>query len=196
VVEVLRPPVHLKAFPAGIDLTNCFLDRLFEGTADSHNFTDGFHGRADLAVNLRRELGQIPLGNLRDDIVQRGFEAGGSGLGYSVGKFRQSVAESDLGRSVCQRIAGSLGSKSRRTRETTRRMSSSILCEEVKGIPSIDLNDAILPRVRAKSILDVTLANNAKVTDGLEGRATKHVVLIIGQSLGRCDDNGITSVRA
>jgi hypothetical protein len=65
-----------------------------------------------------------------------------------------------------------------------------------KHIPSVDLNDAIFPRVRAESILDIALADNAKVTDGLESRATEHVVLIIGQSLRRCDDDGITGVRS
>jgi len=40
-----------------------------------------------------------------------------------------------------------------------------------------------LVRVRVKSILDVTLPNNAKMTDGLDGYTTQSVVIRVGQCL-------------
>jgi hypothetical protein len=44
--------------------------------------------------------------------------------------------------------------------------------------------------------LDIALANNTKVPDRFEGRASKHMVFIIRQSLRWGDDDRITGMRA
>ena len=44
---------------------------------------------------------------------------------------------------------------------------------------TIDLNDSVVEPVRLKSILNVTLANNAQVADNFDGGRTKHMILFI-----------------
>ena len=48
------------------------------------------------------------------------------------------------------------------------------------GEPGVDLDDAVLQRGGVEGVLDVALADNAKVTDHFNGRFTEHVVLLVG----------------
>ena len=68
--------------------------------------------------------------------------------------------------------------------------------KNLQNLPSIHFNDTVFSGLWVKSILDVTFTNDAKMSDNLEGSATKHMVLIIGQRLRRCNDNGITGMCA
>ena len=123
------------------------------------------------------ELGKIPSRNLGDDVVKRWLEVGGGSLGDSVGKLGKGVSETDLGSSVSQRVSGSLGGQSRGSRET-----------------GVDLNDTVVETIGLESVLDVTLANNTKMSDNLDGSTSEHVVLLIAQGLTGGNDNGVTSV--
>lgn len=58
------------------------------------------------------KFGQIPFGNFRDDIIERGLEAGSSGFRNSVGKFGQCPAEGELGSSICEGVASGFRGKS------------------------------------------------------------------------------------
>ncbi len=100
-----------EALPARINLTDGLLQALLKCASDSHDFTDRLHRRAYFPVDLRRELGKIPFGDLRHDIIERRFEAGGRGLCYSIGELRKSVTKGNFGSSVRQRISGGLRSK-------------------------------------------------------------------------------------
>ena len=84
-VDVLRLDVRLKALPARINLSDGLLQTLLECTTDRHDLTDGLHCRADLAVHLGRELCEIPLRDLRDNIVEGGLEAGRGRLRDGIG---------------------------------------------------------------------------------------------------------------
>jgi hypothetical protein len=55
------------------------------------------------------ELGQIPLGDLGDNVVERRLEAGSGGLGDGVGQFGKSVTEGNLGSGVSERVTRGLG---------------------------------------------------------------------------------------
>ena len=110
-VDILRFDVRLKAFPARVYLSDRLLQTLLERTTDGHNLTDRLHRRADLAVHLRRELREIPLRDLRDDVVERGFEAGRGRLRYGVGKFWEGMSEGDFRGGVSERVASCLGSE-------------------------------------------------------------------------------------
>lgn len=179
VVKVLGFPNNLEALPVRVDLTDSLLERFLESTSDSHDFTDRLHGRADLAVDLAGKLGQIPLGNLRDDVVERGFKASGSGLGHSVGELREGVSESDLRSGIRKRVSSSLGSERRGPGET-----------------GVDLNDTVFARSGVEGVLDIALADDAKMPDSLESDTSEHVVLIVGQSLRWSDDDGVSGVCA
>jgi hypothetical protein len=117
-VDVLGLEVRLETGPAGVDLTNGLLEGLLEGTTDTHDLADGLHRRTDVAVDVL-ELGQVPLGDLGNEVVESGLEAGGGGLGDSVGELRKSVAESDLCGGVGERVTGGLRGESGRTGETS-----------------------------------------------------------------------------
>lgn len=106
--HVLGFPVGVKAREVGVHLTDSLLQGLLKGSADGHDFADRLHGRADVALNML-ELGQIPLGDLGDDVVERRLEAGGGGLGDGVGQFGEGVTESDLGSGVSERVTCGLG---------------------------------------------------------------------------------------
>lgn len=177
VVEIVKL-VSLETDEAGVNLANGLLDGLLEGSANSHDLSDRLHGGTNVTLHVL-ELGQIPTGDLGDDVIQRRLEVGAGGLCNRVGKLGERVAETNLGSSVCERVTGSLGSKSRRTRET-----------------GVDLDDSVVESVWLQSVLDVTLTNNTEMANNLDSGGTEHVVLLVAQGLGRRNDNGVTSVNA
>ncbi|KAG2007663.1 hypothetical protein GB937_008476 [Aspergillus fischeri] len=174
-IQVLKL-VTLETDEARIDLANSLLERLLKGTTDGHDLTDRLHGTANVALDVL-ELAQIPPGNLGDNVVKTRLEVGGSGLGNGIGKFRESVAQTDLRSSVGKRVTSSLGSQSRRTRETC-----------------IDLNDTVVKSIRLQSVLHVTFTNNTEVADNLDGSGTEHVVLFIRKGLTGSNDNTVTGM--
>ena len=60
----------------------------------------------------------------------------------------------------------------------------------------IDLDDAVLPPRRVERKLDVTLTNDAKMPDNLEGSRPKHVILVVRERLRRRDDDGVSGMDA
>ncbi|KAI6760251.1 hypothetical protein HG531_013452 [Fusarium graminearum] len=174
-VKILKL-VALESNESRVDLTDSLLERLLKGSADSHNFTNRLHGTANVALDVL-ELGKIPSRNLGDDVVKRRLEVGGSGLGNSVGKLGQGVTETDLSSSVSKRISSSLGGQSRGSRKT-----------------SVDLNDTVVKTIGLESVLDVTLANNTKMSDNLDGSTSEHVVLLVTQGLTGGNNDGVTGV--
>jgi hypothetical protein len=175
IIEVLEV-VTLQTKVLRVNLADSLLEGLLEGTANSHDLTDRLHGTADVAVNVL-ELAQIPTGDLGDNVIQRGLEVGSGSLGNGVWELRQSVSETNLSSGIGQRVAGSLGGQSRRTRET-----------------SIHLNDTVVKAIGLERVLDIALANDTQVTDDLNGSGTEHVVLLVRQSLGGSDHDTVTSV--
>ena len=159
-IQVLEG-VTLETEEPGVNLTDSLLERLLEGTTNGHDLTDGLHGASNVPVDML-ELAQIPSGDLGDDVVQTGLEVGGGGLGDCVGELRESVAQPDFGSSVGQRVTGSLGGQSRRTRKT-----------------SIDLNNTVVETIGLQSVLDVAFTNNTKMANDLDGGSTEHVVLLV-----------------
>jgi hypothetical protein len=125
------------------------------------------------------EFGEIPSGNLGDDVVEGRLEVGSGGLGDSVRELGKGVSKTDLCSSVRKRISGSLGGQGRGSGKT-----------------GVDLNDTVVETIRLESVLDVALANNTKMSDNLDGSASKHVILLVAQGLTRRNYNGVTSVDA
>ena len=174
-IEVIEL-VTLETKVLRVNLTDGLLQGLLPGTTNSHNLTNRLHGRANIAVDVL-ELAQIPAGNLGDNVVQTGLKVGGGGLGNGVGELGKSVSQTNLSRGVSKRVTGGLGSQSRRTRKT-----------------SVDLDDTVVKSIGLQSVLDIALANDAQVTDDLNGSSTEHVVLLIRQSLTRGNNDTVTGV--
>src|SRR6266852_5591011 len=55
-----------------------------------------FHRRANLTIELRRELGQVPFRDFSNDVIEGGFETRGRGLRDGIRKFWQSIAKREL----------------------------------------------------------------------------------------------------
>lgn len=104
VVEILRLDVSLETGPSRIDLSNRLLKTLLESSSNRHHFSDTLHRRTNFTVDVL-ELGEIPLGNLGDDVIEGGFEASRGGLGDGVGEFGEGMAESDLGGGVGEGVS-------------------------------------------------------------------------------------------
>jgi len=168
----------LEANKVGVDLSDGLLERLFKGTADGHDLSDRLHGTANITLDVL-ELGQIPTGDLGDDVIERRLEVGGGGLGDGIRELGQGVAKSDLGSRVSQGVAGSLGGQGRRTRKT-----------------GVDFNDPVVQTVWLKGVLHVALANDTQVADNLDSSSTKHMVLLVAQGLTGGNDDRVSGVDA
>ena len=55
--------------------------------------------------------------------------------------------------------------------------------------PSVDLDNAVFPRLGVERVLDVALAYDAEMADDVDGSRTKHVEICIGERLRRCNDD-------
>ena len=155
-----------------------FLDGLLEGAADGHHLAHGLHRRTQLAVHAA-ELAQVPARNLAHHIVKRGFEEGRSSLGHGVLQFEQAVAQSQLGRHECQRIARGLGSQRGGTAQ-----------------PGVHLDDAVILGIGVEGVLHVALADDAHVADDADAQGAELVVLGVGQRLRGGDDDALARVDA
>lgn len=59
-----------------------------------------------------------------------------------------------------------------------------------------NLDDAVFLRDRIQGILNIALANNAKMTNDIDGSRSEHVVVGVRERLGGCDHNRVSSVNA
>ncbi len=91
-----------------------FHDRLLEGSSDRHDLARRLHARAEPPLCIQ-EFVERPLGELNDDIVDRGLEASVSFARDVVFDFVEGVAERDLRRDLCNRIPRCLTCKRGRT---------------------------------------------------------------------------------
>ena len=154
------------------------LDSLLEVATDGHHLSDRLHGAAQLLVHTA-ELAQIPARNLTDHIVEGRLKEGRGGLGDGVLQFEESVAQAKLGGHESQGIARGLGSQGRRT-----------------GEARVDLDDTIVLALRVEGVLHVALADDADMAHDLDGERTQLVILAVGQSLRRSDDDTLTRMDA
>ena len=89
------------------------------------------------------------------------------------------VAQRDLCGDVGQRIAGGLAGQSARARE-----------------PGVDLDDAVIGAPGVERVLDVALADDAEMADGLDRHRAEQLVLLVVERLARGHDDGLARVDA
>ena len=85
--------------------------RALKGVADGHDLTGGLHLGAEGAASRKRTCRTASLRELDDTVVEGRLEAGFGLAGDGVRDLVQSVADRDLGRNLCDRVAGRLGSQ-------------------------------------------------------------------------------------
>ncbi len=97
-VEVLRVfAVESESEASGFERAKGLLHGLLEGASDGHGFADRFHLGGEDRVGGREFL-ESEAGELGDDVVDGGLEAGGGLAGDVVGKLVHGVTDRELGR--------------------------------------------------------------------------------------------------
>ena len=178
VVQVRGLRVAVESAVVGRHLAHGLLERLLKRAADGHHLADRLHAGPRLAVHVL-ELGQVPLGDLGHDVVERRLEARRGGLGHRVRQLGQRVAEGELGRRVGERVAGSLGRQRTGAAQTR-----------------VHLDHAVLATVRIQRVLNVALAHDAQVPDHAQRRGAQHVVVVVRERLRGGDHNRVACVDA
>ena len=153
-------------------------ERALKVRADCHDLTGRLHLRAE-RVLCRDELIERKTRHLDHAVVEHGLEGSVGLLGHRVLDLIQGVAERNLRRDLCDRIAGRLRSERRGTADTR-----------------IHLNDAVLKAVRIQRVLHVAAAGNAELGDDVERGAAEHLVLLVAEGLRGRNHNRIARVHA
>ena len=162
----------------GLERPDRLKEALLHGAPDAHDLSCRFHlcgkGVIDLAGVRPGKFVKGETGHLGDDIIKRWFKTG-----RRVGEHDliQGHTDADLGGNPGDGIAAGLGGKGRGARHA-----------------GIHFDQIILERLWIQRKLHIAAALNLQCPDHSEGTVAEHVVLLVGQGLGRADDNGITGM--
>ncbi len=173
-IQFLQMEISFPYFQGTESLEKC----PFQSTVKSHDFAGGLHLGADGTVG-QGEFFKRPAGELADYIVNGRLEAGFRVFRDGIGDFIQVHAKGNFCCHLGNRIAGGLGCQGGRTAYT-----------------GIDFDDVVLIGFRIKAILYIATPFNLKVTDNIDGCGAEHLILTIGQGLGRSDNDGIPGMNA
>ena len=141
--------------------------RALKAVVDGHDFAGRLHLGAEGVVRVD-ELVERPARELDDAVVERRLEARLGLAGNSVRDFVQTIADRDLCRYLCDRVAGRLGSQCGGT-----------------GNTRVYLDDRIFKGFRIERVLHVAAALDAQLGDDVERGGTEHLVLLVAQGLAR-----------
>ena len=187
VIVAVGEPVAHRAVGQGLGVQRVEMDlgaahgleqRAFKVRADGHDLAGGLHLRAE-AAGRADELVKRPLGELHDDVVQRGLKAGAGLAGDVILNFIERVAEGDLRRDLCDRVAGRLRRERRRARHA-----------------GVDLDDGVLKAVGVERELAVAAADDVERGDDVQRRAAQHLKLLVRERQRRGDDDAVAGVYA
>ena len=146
--------------------------------ADGHDLARGLHLRAE-AAGRAGEFVKRPLGEFHDDVVERRLKAGAGLAGDVVSDLVERVSEGDLGRDLCDRVAGRLRGECGRARHA-----------------GVDLDDGVVEAVGVERELAVAAADDAERGDDVQRRAAQHLKLLVRERQRRGDDDAVAGVHA
>ena len=138
---------------------------LLECAPDGHHLAYGFHRRTQFAVYAAK-LSEVPARYLAHHVVQRRLEESRGSLSHGVFQVEEPVAQSELCRNECKRIACGFRGEGGGAREAC-----------------VHLNHAIVFRLGVEGILHVTFAHDADVAHDANGKLAEFVVFIVGERL-------------
>ena len=164
IVEVLVL-VSDKAVHTLTDHTQTLLNHLLKRFADRHNLAHRLHRRADL-TRYACKLREVPTRDLADQVIQFGSLICRVGCTH-LANLVERIAQRQLRSHKCQRVTRSLRCQSRRTAQT-----------------SIDLDHAVVVRVRVERILNVAFAHDTDVADNLHRQFLQHLQLTLVERAG------------
>ena len=125
------------------------------------------------------ELGHVPARHLAHNVIERRLKARGRLARDCVLDVRQRHAEREARGHIGERVAGGLGRERRRARQTR-----------------VDLDDAVVVRVRVERVLNVALADDAQVAHDADRHVAQQVVLVVVERLRRRHDDRVAGVNA
>ena len=163
-----------------LDLTaaNGLHQRALKGVVDGHDLTGGLHLGAEGVVRVD-ELVERPARELDDTVVEGRLEAGLGLAGDGVRDLVQTVADRDLCRYLCDRVAGRLGSQCGGT-----------------GNTRVYLDNGVLEGFRIERVLHVAAALDAQLGDDVERGGAEHLILLVAQGLRRRNNDRVAGVDA
>ena len=164
---------------AGLQAADALPERLFEGAADGHHFAHGLHLGAERGVGAG-ELLEGPLGNLGDDVVDGRLEAGGRLARDVVADLVEPVADGELCGDLGDGESGGLGREGGAARDARVHLD-----DDHAAVGGVDGE----LHVRAAGI-------DADLAQATEGAVAHHLVLAVGERLGRGDGDGVAGVDA
>ena len=152
--------------------------RAFKVRADGHDLARGLHLCAE-AAGRADELVERPLGEFHDDVVERRLKAGAGLAGDVILNFIERIAEGDLRRDLCDRVAGRLRRERGRARHA-----------------GVDLDDGVVKAVGIERELAVAAADDVERGDDVQRRAAQHLKLLVRERQRRGDDDAVAGVHA
>ena len=176
-----------QTLPFHLERAKGLLQGRLERAVDRHDLAGGLHLRAERAVGCR-ELIERPSRDLHDDVIERGLECGGRLLRHCVRDLVKALADRDLGRNTCDRIAGRLRRERRAPRDARVHLDDEIW--------NLRLGVSGGRAIRVERELHVAPALDPQSADDPQGCGAEHLVLLVGQRLrGRYND-GVAGVHA
>ena len=175
----LAAEVEAQAGGADLHGTQALLQGFLEGAADAHGLAHALHGGGQLVLGA----GEFFKGEARDldhAVVDGRLETGRGLAGDVVAQFVQGIADGQLGGQLGDGETGGLGGQGRGTRHAR-----------------VHLDDHHLAIVGIDAELHVAAAGlHADLAHDGEGSVAHHLVLGVGQGLGRGHGDGVTGVHA
>ena len=169
---------HGQAVYADFQRTHSLENSAFKVAVNAHDLARGLHLRAQRLICVD-ELVKRPAREFYYTVVKRRLKAGLGLLRYGVGDFIKRIADGNLGRNLGNRIPRCLGGQCRGTAYTR-----------------IYFDNIVAVAVGVEGILRVAAAFDAEFADNAQGSASEHLILMVGQRLRRCNDDGVARMHA
>ena len=151
----------VEAVGVHFEAADGFEEGLLDVAADAHHFPSALHLGAEAWVNVA-EFVEGPARNLRNDVVEGGFECGDGFPGDGVGDFVEGHAECNLGCDTGNGVAGCLAGEGGASAYT-----------------GVDFDDAVFTGFVVDGVLDVAAAFNFEGANAPECTGAKHLVVCI-----------------
>ena len=171
-VQFLQMEIPLSHFqgPEGLQ------QRPFQGAVQGHHFAGGLHLGADFTVR-QGEFFKGPAWEFAYHVVDGRLEAGLRVACNGVGDFVQVHAQGNLCCHFRNGVAGGFRCQGGGTADT-----------------GVHFDDIVLVGLGVQSVLHVAAPFDLEVADDVDGCGAEHLVLAVGQGLGRSHYDGVAGV--
>ena len=150
----------------------------FEAVGDGHDFAGGFHLGAEVALGVD-EFVKRPFWEFDGDVVEGWLEGREGFSGDDVWNLVEGVAEGDLCGDLGDRITGGFGCQSGGA-----------------GHAWVDFDDGVFKAFRMQRKLHIAATFDAEGVDDVQRSGAQHLVFLVSEGDGWCDDDGVAGMNA